>query len=134
MKDRPCRILLVEDDKLDHYIFSRAIAVMNMPCEVILFHNAKEAIEYLLSTELNGSQIPDIIITDMKLPGADGFAVINAASKLPHLKKVPIAAMSSYFDHYDSAQVKKSGASLYFQKPINNNIVQQLAALVFGKA
>ncbi|MDP3444161.1 MAG: response regulator, partial [Ignavibacteria bacterium] len=58
---------------------------------------------------------PDIVITDMKMPGLDGLQVLKKLNKYPHIKTI----VMSGFDDYDYLrQAIHSKAIEYLLKPI----------------
>lgn len=75
-----------------------------------LAENGLEALELIKSRE------PDILITDIRMPGCDGLELIRSAKELmPDLEVVIISG----YAHFEYAQkAMKYGAGYYLLKPI----------------
>lgn len=68
------KVLVVEDDNILSKLYKAAIASWNLPIETI---TAKNGIEGLIRV---GRDAPDLMITDLTMPGMDGFQLINNLS------------------------------------------------------
>jgi CheY-like chemotaxis protein len=64
---------------------------------------------------------PHVIISDLSLPGADGFQFIRALRKLsPEAGgDVPAIAVSAYAKDFTAAEAKSAGYTGYLVKPVN---------------
>src|SRR5882762_2552083 len=68
----------------------------------------------------------DLLITDLRLGGEDGMALIERALKLPH---PPICIMMTAYGSVDSAvEAMKRGAYDFVTKPLNLDKVEMLIA------
>jgi two-component system cell cycle response regulator DivK len=56
---------------------------------------------------------------DIELPAMDGHAVASALKSDPHLRSVPIVALTSYAKVGDPEKCLAAGASGYIGKPID---------------
>jgi len=82
---------------------------------VMEFANANSAL-----LELNDS-IPDIIITDLKMPGLTGLELLNQVkSRYP---QIFIIVMTAYGTVENAVEAMKMGAYDYLTKPFNNDEV-----------
>jgi CheY-like chemotaxis protein len=61
--------------------------------------------------------IPDMIVTDVKLPGIDGFTFFDQVREQPSCKHVPFIFITGYNDPQAIESVKKLGAKGYITKP-----------------
>lgn len=59
-----------------------------------------------------------LVLTDLRLPGADGFAIIEAANE--RLPMTPKILMTAYSDMNDALRALRLGAYDFLQKPIRN--------------
>ncbi|CAM4311963.1 two-component system response regulator YesN [Paenibacillus endophyticus] len=98
-----------------------------------------EAHGFLLCGEANGGQAavkllhernPEIVITDMSMPGMDGLALINyIAEQFPHTQ---VIAISSYSDvHYVKNSMRKGAVDYILKHELDARILQ--AALAGAK-
>ncbi len=101
-------ILLVEDDAREQ----RAIATFlkNRGHEVLTASNGKQA-------ETLFAQAPDIIVTDLKMAGADGLEVLRAAHQ--ELPETPVIIITGHGTVSSAVEAMKQGAFDYLTKPVN---------------
>lgn len=70
------KVLIAEDEEGILYSISNAFSWENMGCEIIgLAQNGIQALEYSLSTP------PDIVISDIVMPGIDGITFLRYLKK-----------------------------------------------------
>ena len=89
-KLRPLQVLLVEDDPVMAELCVLRFQTFSTPYQL---HLAKNGYEGLM---LIGSQKPDLLLTDLKMPGIDGFEMIReleASKMLENLRIVVITGM-----------------------------------------
>ncbi|MEO0663538.1 MAG: sigma-54 dependent transcriptional regulator, partial [Planctomycetota bacterium] len=71
---------------------------------------------------------PEVVVTDVRMPGAGGMAVLDRAIELDAER--PVLLMTGYATVDDAVDAMKKGAVDYVQKPFRNEtLVQRLAAL-----
>ena len=70
----------------------------------------------------------DLVLTDLRMPGADGMSVLKAASA----KKIPCVLLTAYGSINDAVQAVKLGAYDFVSKPVKLNQLETVieAALV----
>jgi PAS domain S-box-containing protein len=76
---------------------------------------------------------PHAIITDLGMPGMDGFELIERIRRSPDLavRDIPAAALTAYARSEDRAKALRSGFSLHLAKPIDPaELVAAVGALV----
>ena len=90
---RTQRILVVEDEPDLLRLFRLVIESWGLPLELTLASNGFEALVRV------GESHPDLLITDLNMPGMDGFRMIrslrNFGQKLEHLEVVVVTALGS---------------------------------------
>ena len=67
---------------------------------------------------------PDFVLTDIGLPGMDGYDLAERLRQECNLDDVPIWAVSSYPDNEERR--KKAGITGHIDKPISFAHIQQL--------
>lgn len=73
--DQPTRLILADDDKEMLEGLELGIIEINPPAEeIVTAKNGTDAIKVI-----QGSSPRSIVITDLRMPGADGFGVVHAA-------------------------------------------------------
>jgi len=80
-------ILVVEDTPSEMELMSHYLRESG--CTVINAVTAKEAIEKAIQHR------PDVIVTDVVMPGMSGFELCRSLKKLPETAKVPIVICTS---------------------------------------
>jgi CheY-like chemotaxis protein len=102
-------VVLVEDEDQQ-----RESLVMVFESEGYVIHGfrtAEEACEKLQSLQ------PSLIISDVKLPGIDGFTFFDKVRQQLHSQHVPFIFITGYNDPAAIQSVKKLGAAGYVTKP-----------------
>ncbi|MBW4555036.1 MAG: response regulator [Trichormus sp. ATA11-4-KO1] len=102
-------ILIVEDSPSELELMSYYLKESG--CNIIKANGAKEALEKAIS------QKPDVIITDVVMPGMSGFELCRSLKKNPITQKVPIVICSSKNQEIDRLWAMKQGADVYITKP-----------------
>jgi CheY-like chemotaxis protein len=70
--DERLRILVVEDDNVLLKLYRIRIAAWNLPIQVFTASNGYEALVLI------GREQPDLLICDLRMPGMDGFKMVQA--------------------------------------------------------
>jgi CheY-like chemotaxis protein len=125
-----CRIVLIEDDRVDSFIFKRNLEKIDKTCEVIAFEYPTEAVQYLESVSSTNGPFPDLIIFDLNMPAMNGHQVINRIKSDPCLAAIPCAVVSSSSAPADISKVKEVGANVYIGKPMSFEKAQQILSLI----
>jgi twitching motility two-component system response regulator PilH len=116
-------VLVVEDtpserELMNHYLRQSGYIVINAT-------NAKEALNKAIE------QKPDVIVTDVVMPGMSGFELCRSLKKHPVTEKVPIVICSSKNLEIDRLWGMKQGADAYITKPFTR---EQLVRAVMSVA
>jgi DNA-binding NtrC family response regulator len=112
--ERPASTILVVDDDPD-LLQSLRVLLESYDYQVIMAPNAAAAIAAV--TE----QTPDLVLTDIYMPDADGFELINALRQ--RNVTVPVVAMSGggRVGSYDNLSIATHlGAAAVIDKPFSN--------------
>lgn len=78
--------------------------------------SVKEALELLTHWEA------DVLISDIAIPGEDGYSLIRKIrilEKWNHLKPLPAIAMTAYISEEGYSQALESGYQVYAEKPFD---------------
>ncbi len=60
---------------------------------------------------------PDLILMDIDLPGIDGYEATRRIKANPHLRQIPIIAVTSYGLSGDDIKAFEAGCDAYLSKP-----------------
>ena len=115
---RQPHILWVEDSEDDVFFFARAMYKSSRPLGCNHVWNGAQAIEYLSGygeyCDRSEYPFPDIIITDLRMPGTDGWAFIRWLRSHPEFRRIPIFVLSSISG--DAAVTPEAGHLQFFLK------------------
>jgi DNA-binding response OmpR family regulator len=121
------KLLIVDDSVTIQKIVAMAFENENMVVQGA--SNGKEALEKLKDFH------PDIIITDVDMPGIDGFEVSRKIREQEAFKSVPILLLTSDFEEFNEALFKRSLASDHLSKPFKSEkIVEKVHQLLDSSA
>jgi len=117
VNDGPMRILLVEDEQTIAVTLRDDLEGVGY--EVEHCGDGKQAIAVLQRTSF------DVVITDVRLPGADGMQVLHAAKQARPDTEVLI--MTAYATVEHAVEAMRLGADDYIQKPfLNEHVLDRL--------
>lgn len=108
MKEIP-PVLIVDDDSQMRIALREAVARLGYPVEVT--DNGRSAIEKLQSSACS------MVITDMRMPGMDGIALIKEIKRLS--PNIPVLVITGYGTVENAVLAMKSGATDYLMKPFS---------------
>jgi two-component system, response regulator len=109
-------ILLVEDNPTDEKLTLRALRNGNVPADVVVARDGKEAIDMLFGDQEDQLVSPDLILLDIKLPKVNGLEVLEQIRKSKKTESVPVVMLTSSDDMYDIATSYRLGANSYIRK------------------
>ena len=114
-QSRPC--VLVADD----VEFSRGILKMLLrhDYEVLEASNGDEAVSQLKE---NAQKISCILL-DIKMPGLDGYGVMDFMRQEKLIKRIPVIALTSLSDPQGHIRCYESGAIDLIEKPFNQDLL-----------
>lgn len=103
------KILIVEDSPSELKLMSQYLK--DSGYNVIQAGGGKEALELALEEK------PDVIVTDVVMPGMSGFELCRSLKRDPATQKVPIVICSSKNQEIDRLWAMRQGADAYLTKP-----------------
>jgi two-component system response regulator len=119
----PRTILLVEDNPDDEELTLRALARNNIGNQVVVVRDGQEALDWLEGTGTHAgrdaSNVPALILLDLKLPKVDGLDVLRRVRANPNTAIVPVVILTSSKEERDRASGYRGGANSYVQKPVD---------------
>ena len=65
------------------------------------------------------SEMPDLVILDVRMPGMDGFSVCRSIKDNPKTKDIPVILLTAATQKKDYENAKVSDCDYYFPKPFN---------------
>jgi signal transduction histidine kinase/response regulator RpfG family c-di-GMP phosphodiesterase len=135
-KDLAGLSVMIVDDEAD----AREVIVAMLElrgARVIAAASAAEALE-MLSNATNGS-LPDVLVSDIAMPGEDGFQLIEMVRRMTPERggNIPAIALTAHARSEDSARVLAAGFQRHVAKPVEpSSLAMAVASLASrpGKA
>ena len=116
----PARLWVVDDDRAVRFVLAQALRDAGWTVQA--FDGAAAALAALDG----GEALPDLVFTDVRMPGVDGLAFLDALkARRPRL---PVVVMSAYTDVASTAGAFRGGAHEFLSKPFDLDVAVALAA------
>jgi CheY-like chemotaxis protein len=105
-------VLLVDDDS--DTLTLMATALTRRQAKVTAVSSAREAIQAIRD------QRPDVLVSDIAMPGEDGYGLIARVRALENheAQNIPAVAITAYAKEEDRKRALSSGFQIYLAKPI----------------
>ncbi len=110
------RILVIDDEPA--FADFAKILLESLGHTAVLCLRADEALETALRCR------PDLVITDMNMPEADGLTVISQFKARPELAAVPILLASASTDDKHRSRALREGALYSIAKPLQKDMLK----------
>ncbi len=106
------RVLVVDDEQDTRDLLSTVLEKCG--CEVAMTASAAEALDTIETLR------PDVLISDLGMPGEDGYSLIAKVRALPAERggQTPAAALTAYARVEDRLRVLSSGFQIHLPKPV----------------
>lgn len=116
-------ILLVEDNPDDQELTVRALKKSRVVNEVVVVSDGVEALDYLFGTgaheERDTSELPAVVLLDLKLPRMDGFEVLERIRADERTTLLSVVILTSSKEERDRLAGYSFGANSYVRKPVD---------------
>lgn len=122
-KQRPLRILIVDDDKTLMGFLTELLG--DMDGQTIL-ETASDGFE---AGQKVHSFLPDVVLLDLMMPGIKGAEVCRRIKGLPGQAEMRVIAMSGYLNSEVEQEVLDAGAERCFAKPIDTKELLRVLGL-----
>jgi CheY-like chemotaxis protein len=121
---RAPRILLVEDHQDTREMY---VEYLRLSFDVLEASNGHEGLALALRHR------PDVIVTDMSLPGMDGFELAASVRRHAAISRTPVLCLSGYSGELHEERARKARCTALVQKPclpdaLAQAVLQVLAA------
>jgi len=117
------KALIVEDDPNVRLGCQQALQLEGIPAEAV---DSAEKAKRLLAAEC-----PGVLITDIRLPGADGMDLLRHAQELD--SDLPVVLMTGHGDVSLAVQAMKSGAHDFIEKPFSPDYLVEVVRRALDK-
>ena len=107
------KVWIVDDDKSIRWVLEKALQKSGI--ETQSFASAHELIKQL------GNSIPQVLITDIRMPGMDGLELLKIIQE--SYPDLPVIVMTAHSDLESAVSAFHGGAFEYLPKPFDVNVV-----------
>jgi CheY-like chemotaxis protein len=123
LPDRPV-VLLVEDDRDGRLMYAEWLQQSGFRVEQA--HNGLQALERAFDV------LPDAIVTDLNIPGIDGYELTRRLKTDPRTEHIPILAVTGYAPFTnDPSRADRAGCDAILPKPcFPDDLEHTLTALI----
>jgi len=122
MENTEIEILLIEDNQSDAEMTIRALRKSNIANKIIHLEDGFEALEFIFGTgeyaNRNISNLPKVILLDLKMPRMDGIEVLLKIKGDERTKKIPVVVLTSSKEDPDIQTCYDLGVNAYVVKPV----------------
>lgn len=116
------KVYIAEDDEDNILLLTQAIEESRLSYGFVFFSDGKALLRSLLNEPL-----PDLILSDLKMSGEDGFDILTFIKSHEMMSTIPVVILSSSKAPGDISKAYSLGASDYFVKPSS---FEELVAIV----
>lgn len=119
---RPLRILLAEDDEALRALLTLALARAGH--QVVALEDGYELADYVALTQVCGGPltVPDVILSDIRMPGRTGLEVLAQAQASG--LDCPVILLSSFPDDETRDEARRLGVKAFLDKPVDLDAVR----------
>lgn len=115
-------MLLVDDDRDSLQILATMLS--GRRANVQTAASAAEALQLLEWYK------PDVLVSDLAMPGEDGYSLIGKLRAMESLKHTPAVALTAYVRVEDRTRALSAGFNMFVPKPVEpNELIAAIANL-----
>ncbi len=108
-------VYIVEDNNAYRVLLGRILEKKG--CMVMMFDNARKAVEMI------GSVYPNLIVSDIQMPGMDGFELYNTIKRDYPRLNIPFVYISSTTDTEEIEMAKELSMRKMLGKPVHPDVL-----------
>jgi CheY-like chemotaxis protein len=118
---QPAGVLLVEDNLADVRLTVELLREARLANRLKVIRDGDEALAYLRAAGQDpaAGALPDLVLLDLDLPGADGRTILAALRADPRLRHIPVFVLTATATHRDMVREEELDAQGYLEKPID---------------
>ena len=116
VKSRGNRTVVVVEDDPD--IRNYLLRELSADYKVKAFVNGEDALSAIIT------ESPDIIVSDVMMPGIDGLALCRKVKQNVNINHIPVILLSAKADIEDKMEGMKAGADAYLTKPFSTRMLR----------
>jgi two-component system response regulator len=122
-ESKTASVLLIEDDANDIELTLKAIQRLDIQFDMTVCRDGQEALDFLFARgkfkNRNTSEIPELILLDLKLPKLSGHEVLRSIRENPASRFIPVVILSTSDEEIDISKGYALGINSYVRKSID---------------
>ena len=126
---RGVKVLIVDDNPSNRRILEGMLNRWEM--KAVSVESGEEALAHLSAAQQSGEPY-GLILTDMRMPKMDGFALVERIRRSRELPTAMIMMLTSAGHRGDALRCQELGVAAYLQKPIGRSELREAIARVLG--
>jgi two-component system, chemotaxis family, chemotaxis protein CheY len=132
-RSRPCRVLLIEDDPDDVFLFERALDRVKAGLrQDVALEQARDGLDavFRVSVEDLTNDLPDVLVLDLNMPRLNGVKFLHALRSTLALRELPVFVLTTSTERPVHDEALRAGADKIFVKPDSADAMSSIAAEV----
>lgn len=114
---RPARILVADDDRVNHAVFQQMIGLLGH--QMVAVHNGQEAVTRARA------ELWDLILMDVQMPVMDGNEATRLLREDPATRQLPIIAVTASIMSVEKDRYLANGFSAVLAKPLRRAALER---------
>ncbi|MCL4479430.1 MAG: response regulator [Deltaproteobacteria bacterium] len=119
------KILLADDSITIQKVISITFAPPTY--DITIVDNGNDAIKKVSEIK------PDVVLTDIVMPGKNGYEVCEAVKSNTELQHIPVLLLTGAFEAFDEQKAKQVGADAWLSKPFETQSLIDKVNILFSK-
>lgn len=120
------RVLVIDDNPVNLRLTAAVIRRAGFIAETS--DTAEDALEQLAASQ------PDLIVTDLQLPGMDGLGLTRAVKNNPGWRSIPVILLTAAHSKEEEARALQAGCACSIGKPIDAEVFPNVIRAFLGAA
>jgi CheY-like chemotaxis protein len=108
------KLIVVENDSDEQEFMREGFDETGLYEIIAFFRNGNELFEYF---ETEGHLLPDLILSDLNMPGKNGYDILDEIKEHERLLSIPVVITSTSFNKSAIEKCMRLGAFEYLVKP-----------------
>ena len=108
------KLIIIENDADEQEFMQEGFGETGLFHIISFFRNGNELFEFLTQEEY---QMPDLILSDLNMPGKNGYDILEEIQQYETLSQIPVVITSTSFNKSAIEKCKQLGAYEYLVKP-----------------
>lgn len=125
VRETAARVLIVDDDPN-----LRMLCAINLQSDGVHVLEAEDGWQGLARARF---ERPDLVLTDVRMPGLDGYELAESLRRDERTRRIPVIFLSGESDPSQDARAKSLGAVAFLTKPFDPRALSALITQVLAR-